>query len=48
MDRGAITFGLSLISEPVITMSIPFRTSASEDMDTPPIPIRYPFLPGDM
>ena len=43
-----VTFRLRLESEPQTVMPIPIRTSASEDMETPPIPIRYPLRPGDM
>ena len=36
----ALTFLLLFMSEPLMIMPIPRSTSAREDMDTPPIPIR--------
>ena len=45
--RSPSTLEPSFMSEPVMFSPMPASTSASDDMDTPPMPIRWPLRPGD-
>ena len=47
LSLSAWMLGPSFMSEPVMTSPMPCSTSASDDMDTPPMPIRCPLRPGE-
>ena len=45
-ERRCSTVALSCMSEPVMTMPMPWSTSAGGAMDTPPMPTRWAWQPG--